>query len=249
MGSLLRAIALCLCLCAIGCRYRLADPGLSSSVTFVVHGIDGAGPWYGGLVEGLREGRPRDQVELVSWGVPLLLLPNLVLSNLHDSGESHLAERIREWREARPDGRVSLVGHSAGCGVILGALERLDRATMVNEVILLGPAVSSDYRLAPALRRVRGTMHVFYSSGDEILPSTFLTGTYDGAVGESAGRVGFDAASLPAELKLHLRQHEHRLAWERLGCSGGHFGWRSRAFAQAVLAPLLDWPAPHSQQQ
>jgi len=223
-----------------GCQFAgKADPRLSQNVTFVLNGLDGPGPWYSGLVGGLQHGDNGEQVELVAWGAPLTVLPNLFLSSLHNSAETRLARRIRAWREAHPLGRISLLGHSAGCGVVLGALPRLPQGMQVDNVLLLAPAVSENRDLAPALMHVAGTLHVFYSTWDEILPSTLLTGTYDGAPGNSAGRGGFDSArNLEPELLARLQQHAHRQEWVRLGCTGGHFGWRARPFVEEVLAPL-----------
>lgn len=226
-----------ICGCQLGGK---ANPQLSRNVTFVLHGLDGAGPWYSGLIGGLRHGQEGEQVELVAWGAPLSVLPNLLFTPFHKAAESHLAQRITQWREVNPGGRITLVGHSAGCGVVLGSLGRLPTSVQVDNVVLLAPAVSENYDLAPALAHTAGTMHVFYSGSDQVLPSTFLTGTYEGAPGNSAGRGGFDSArALEPELQAHLQQHPHQREWNKLGCGGGHFGWRARPFVEQVLAPLV----------
>lgn len=223
-----------------GCQVTgKADPNRSPNVVLVVHGIDGAGPWYSSLVDGLKEGIAGDEVEMVNWGGPWWLLVNLKVPLIHDAAENDLARRIVAWRRIHPEGRITLVGHSAGCGVILQSLSSASAAAQVDNVLLLAPAVGEDYDLSRALAHVRGTMHVFHSKHDAMLLSTLLTGTYDNAWSNSAGRNGFLAAgSLADSLRPRLVQHGYEAAWKSLGCGGGHFGWRSKAFVQRILAPL-----------
>jgi pimeloyl-ACP methyl ester carboxylesterase len=224
-----------------GCQVtREADPRRSNNVVFVLHGIDGAGPWYNSLIGGLEEGMRGDQVEFVSWGAPLLFYPNLTFPPIHQAAERGLAARIRKWRVAHPDGRIDLVGHSAGCGVILESLAKAEANLQVDNVMLLAPAVSEKYDLAPAFGHIRGELHVFYSGRDELLPSTCVTSTYDHVFSNSGGLHGFaDTQRLPAELRSRLLQHAYDPTWESLGCGGGHFGWRSKPFVEQVLAPML----------
>lgn len=223
-----------------GCQVTgKADPNRSPNVVLVVPGIDGAGPWYSSLVGGLKEGSAGDEVELVQWGGPWCLLVNLKVPMIHDAAEDHLTDRILAWRHVHPEGRITLVGHSAGCGVILESLSSAGAAAQVDNVLLLGAAVSQNYDLSRALSHVRGTMHVFYSNHDAMLLSTLLTGTYDSVWSNSAGLHGFlTAGSLPATLRSHLAQHRYDPAWQSLGCGGGHFGWRSKPFVEQILVPL-----------
>jgi pimeloyl-ACP methyl ester carboxylesterase len=224
----------------LGCQTTdKADPNRSPNIVLVVHGIDGAGPWYSGLVGGFKQSVPGDEVEMVQWGGPLWLLVNLKLPIVHDAAEDDLARRIDAWRSVHPDGRITLVGHSAGCGVILESLASAGPATQVDNVLLLAPAVSQNYDLRRALSHLRGTMHVFYSEHDTMLLSTLLTGTYDSVWSNSAGLHGFLAvSSLPVPLRSRLVQHAYDPAWSSLGCGGGHFGWRSKPFVQQILVPL-----------
>jgi pimeloyl-ACP methyl ester carboxylesterase len=227
----------------MGCQSsHSADPARSQNVVFVVHGVDGEGPWYDGLINGLRRGDAGREVEMVSWGGSLMILPNLRMASWHDAGEVNLAEHIRAWQKRYPGGQVSLVGHSAGCGVILETVAKMDQGPGVANVVLLAPAVSPRYDLAPALRHVNGTLHVFFDKHDELLLryGTAVAGTYDGVWGDSAGLRGFAGTDkLPAELVGRLQQHAYDRKWESLGNGGGHFGWRSERFVEAVLAPLV----------
>jgi len=212
----------------------------SPNMIFVVPGSEGAGPWYDGLTGGLRSGVGNTRVELVPWGVPLGVLPNMRLQVIHDSAEAEVAQRILDWREEHPQARISIVGHSGGCGVILEALALLPASTRVEQVVLLAPGVSDRYDLAPALGHVSGMLHVFFSERDEVLPSTLLTGTYDNVWCDAAGVVGFTSVGrLRPGLREHVRQYAYDPRWAAVGCGGGHFGWRSEAFVEYVVAPLL----------
>lgn len=224
-----------------GCQWTgKSDPNRSSNVVFVLHGVDGAGPWYDSLIAGLQTGTGGDEVELVHWGGPLWILANLKLPLIHDAAEDSLADRIAQWRAIHPDGRITLVGHSAGCGVILEALAGAKPTVNVDTVLLLAPAVSEKYDLSPALAHVRGMVHVFYSSHDQLLPSTLVTGTYDSLCAPSAGRHGFVVPdTLATTLRSHLQQHAYNPAWKSLGCEGGHFSWRSQPFVEQVLSPMV----------
>ena len=66
------------------------------------------------------------------------------------------------YRQAYPGRKVYLVGHSAGCAVVLAAAERLPTDS-VDRLILLAPSVCVTYDLRPALRTVRCGIDVFYS--------------------------------------------------------------------------------------
>ena len=212
----------------------------NTSTLLVLNGIDGPGPWYNPLVNGLRDAHAADDVEMCNWGGSLLLWLNLSSQTIHAQAERNLVKRINQCRELSPNGRITLVGHSAGCGVILGALQRLPENSKVDTVVLLAPCVGKDHDLSTALSHVAGTMHVFYSDRDATLVSTTVTGTYDYAWNGAAGRDGFAGTSqLPADLQAHLQQHPYEADWDKLGHGGGHFGYRKRPFVMAIVAPLV----------
>lgn len=211
----------------------------NTSTLLVLNGIDGPGPWYNPLVNSLRDAHAADDVEMCNWGGPLMVWANLSFQFVHNQAERHLVKRIAQCRQLSPDGRITLLGHSAGCGVILGALQRLPENTKVDTVVLLGPCVGREHDLSSALSHVTGIMHVFYSDRDMTLLSTLLTGTYDYAWDGAAGHDGFTgAAALPADLQAHLQQHPYEADWDQLGHAGGHFGYRKRPFVTAIVAPL-----------
>src|SRR5262249_30928732 len=78
-----------------------------------------------------------------------------------------LAAEILALRCDCPAAEIYIVGHSAGAGVILAAAEALPPGS-VDRIVLLSPSLSVDYDLRPALRCVRETLDVFYSTRDWI---------------------------------------------------------------------------------
>jgi hypothetical protein len=216
--------------CAGGCARSSAA---GDDAVFVVHGVGGAGA-SGGLVNALK--RPGRSVRSFEWGAPAPLFAlNFSSKSVHDRAEMALSKAITNWHREHPNGRVDLVGHSAGCGVILGALPRLDFD--VGTVILLAPSVSPGYDLHAALAKIDGRLHVFHSDRD----TTFLKwrtgnfGTYDRVKTPAAGNLGFEG-NYPADKVI---QHPYDPAWEKFGNDGGHFGPVNKGFVDAVVEPLL----------
>lgn len=218
-----------LCLIAgTGCASRQAASS-SDQVTIFVPGVFGNGPWYDGMIDELR--RAAGPVDVFSWGAPKALFPmNFSDAGIHDDAEKKLAATL----DALPANvvRIHLVGHSAGCGVVLGAIPRSKRT--VQKVLVIAPSVSPTYDIAPAAARA-GSVDVFYSDRD----TTYLKwrtsnfGTYDRIKTPAAGYAGF--TSVPP----NVRQHPYDPAWEQLGNDGGHGGGTARAFVREIVSPLL----------
>jgi len=206
-------------------------------------GVDGDGPRYASVKDGLRDAGIEQRIETVDWGAPrLLFFLNFSTDSIHRDAEANLATKIKSCREKWPDARIDLVGHSAGCGVILGALSQLPESVHVTRVILLSPSVSPTYSLARALAHVAGTIEVFYSDRDTVFLSwrTGNFGTYDNVKTKAAGNCGFDLSALTAAQRAKVVQHPFDPAWSSLGNDGGHFGPTSRKFVRQELAPLLE---------
>jgi pimeloyl-ACP methyl ester carboxylesterase len=154
-----------------------------------------------------------------------------------------LAESIVAYRRANPDGEVFLVGHSAGSGVVLAALECLPPLT-VDRAFLLAPSVSADYDLRPALRASRQGIDVYYSRRDRIVLGvlTRVIGNTDRRGGATSGHVGFRLAVATCEdqaLYANLRQHQwtREVAWT--GNRGRHFDTYKPEFLRAYILPLM----------
>jgi pimeloyl-ACP methyl ester carboxylesterase len=103
---------------------------------------------------------------------------------------AELAAEIRELWRCEPTRRVYLIGHSAGCAVVVHAAELLPPQSM-ERIILLSPALSPTYDLTKALQATRREIVVFTSRFDPALHFTRLFGTADRVYCVSAGVHGF----------------------------------------------------------
>jgi pimeloyl-ACP methyl ester carboxylesterase len=181
------------------------------------------------------------QIETHGWGAPLpLFAMNFSNRGIHRTAEAKLAARLEKLVEQHRPDRIDIVAHSAGCGVALGALRRIDEP-IVHTVVLLAPSVSPAYDLAPALSRVGGDVHVFHSDRDTLFLSwrTSNFGTYDNVKTRAAGNTGFDLAALAPELRARVVQHAYQPPWRQLGNDGSHDGPLAQRFVERVVAPLL----------
>lgn len=230
----------------LGCRSTGSKQPAADRLVIVVPGAGGAAG-LGGLVRGLRDADPHARYETFAWGAPPpLFMLNLQNQAIHDDAERKLARLIADRAAATTTAmrnRVQLVAHSAGCGVALGALRRLDRqaSPVVSLVVLIAPSVSPAYDLSACAQSVGGPIHVFYSDRDNLWLSwrTGTFGTYDNVKTRAAGNAGF-AEPTPA----NVVQHPYDETWKSLGNRGGHFDALSRQFAHQIIAPLLLLP-PH----
>ncbi|MBN9117726.1 MAG: hypothetical protein J0I06_00900 [Planctomycetes bacterium] len=180
-----------------------------------------------------------------SHGYRRLLLDQTDWSHAKEQG-GRLAAAIRARKEREPDRRVAVVGHSAGCGVVLATGDVLPPDS-IDRMILLAPSVSTGYDLRPSLSAAREGLDVFCSRKDWVALgfAVRVVGTADTGSGTAAGRVGFhpkgEAAHDPL-ISAKLRQHfwSADLAWT--GHTGGHHGMLSPAFVHAYLFPLFGAP-------
>ncbi|HEV8379937.1 MAG TPA: hypothetical protein VGP99_13885, partial [Tepidisphaeraceae bacterium] len=227
-------------LAAGGCHTNAPLQG--QNLVVLVPGCAGDGFWYNDLRESVAANQPGRIVRTFEWGLPLpLYMLNLQDSKIHHQAEEALAKAIKSWRDRYPSGHLTLLGHSAGCGVILGSLSRVDKRVDVENVVLLAPSVSPDYQIGPALRQIAGTLHIFFSDGDKLWlgwrTSTF--GTYDSVKTEAAGKVGLNLGTVNPDLRGKVVQHGYEPEFAELGNGGGHFGSLARRFNDKVIAPLV----------
>jgi alpha-beta hydrolase superfamily lysophospholipase len=194
---------------------------------------------YRALLSGLTAAGIDQDVQTHTWGAPtFLLFLNFQTTSIHHAAEAALATRIEQMARDHPNVQIDLIGHSAGCGVILGALPRLPADLRVRTVLLLAPSVSPTFDLTPSLPHVSGHLHVFFSTYDRLFLSwrTSTFGTYDNVRTRAAGNCGFNGASAASPIVV---QHPYDPAWKSLGNDGGHLGTLAKPFAKSVLAPLL----------
>jgi pimeloyl-ACP methyl ester carboxylesterase len=218
----------------------------SAPVRGAVFAVDGAGG-YGGFPDTLAKTIAAEELPLYVQPVIWTHGYRRVVADLTDTAHidqqgRQLAVEIAAYRAEHPGQPVYLVGHSAGCGVALRAVADLPPDS-VERLILIAPAVSTNYDLRPALRASRA-VEVFHSDRDwaYLGLGTVVLGTTDRRRDGAAGRVGFRPTDLPPEdaaLLCRLRQHpwDPTLAWT--GNQGGHAGGYQPVYLRAYVLPLL----------
>jgi pimeloyl-ACP methyl ester carboxylesterase len=183
-----------------------------------------------------------------SHGYLRILADQADLPYAHEQGR-RLAEWVTACRQVYPDCPIYLVGHSAGCAVVLAAAETLPRGSL-ERVLLMAPSVPNDYDLRPTLHCVRQGVDVFCSPQDGFYlhVGTFLTGLTEGSLWVPAGCKGFLAQTQTKDdsicyyTKLTHYPWGPWLAWT--GNDGGHFGAYQQGYLRAFILPLLTVPAP-----
>jgi pimeloyl-ACP methyl ester carboxylesterase len=237
-GAAIVVIALLLA----GCASPVISPK-ANNIVLVVPGIGGDDSNYRGVCTALSESGNHDRLQVFDWGPGwALCFVSLSSSDLHHHTEARLADFVAQWRAQHPQARITLIGHSAGAGVILGMLPRLsDNTGEIGPIILLAPALSPDYDLKPALQHAN-IIHVFFSEHDDLWQGIgpVLFGGYDSVHRNGAGRRGFTLTNLTPEEKQKVIQHPFDPNWEPLGEHGGHFDWMKPDFVRKVLQPLID---------
>jgi pimeloyl-ACP methyl ester carboxylesterase len=217
----------------------------SAQVSGVVFAADGAGSLGGSSValqKALVDAKVPLEVKPVAWShrSGRILADQMDYAHARAEGE-RLAAEVRACRQARPTGRIYLVGHSAGSAVVLSAVEALPPGS-VDGIALLAPAISAQYDLRPALRRC--PIDVFYSAQDRFYlgVGVAIVGTTDRHWSAAAGRTGFQVNGHSADdqaLFARLHQHPWSAADERTDNYGGHFDGIQQAFLRVHVVPLL----------
>ncbi len=178
-----------------------------------------------------------------SHGYRRLLMDQIDMAHARLQG-ARLAQAILERKALEPGRRVVLIGHSAGCAVVLTACDLLP-IDSVDRVILLAPSVSTGYDIRPTLWSAREGVDVFCSKKDWVALGFVIrvVGTTDSFwSGSAAGRLGFQpkgSKKLEELEACRLRQHfwSPEVAWT--GHTGGHHGVHAQGFIQAYLLPIM----------
>jgi len=230
--------------------YVAASP-VHLAPTGVVFVANGAGD-YRSVTENLgqvvNETATPLQIETVAWsrGFRRYVDDQMDHDN-HLAQGRRLACQVTAYRQAYPGRHVYLMGHSAGCAIVLIAAESLP-SDSIDRIILLAPSVCQTYDLRPALRSARYSIDTFNSDEDRLILGLGmrLFGTAERECDAAAGEYGFTPVIVcPADSALYgkLRQHGWDPALEWAGHYGGHFGSTRPAFLRAYVLPLLCDPA------
>lgn len=158
-----------------------------------------------------------------------------------------LADRVAAHREAFPNDPVYLAGLSAGCAVVVYALEELPASVSVDQVFLLSSSVSAEYDLTRALDHVRGRLYATTSPHDAVLKNLVtMVGTADREAAGTAisGLSGFRLPATAREPTRALYQAKVvNIAWKpefaQYGHHGGHTDVVAEGFVAKYLGPLV----------
>ena len=113
------------------------------------------------------------------------------------------------------------------------AIENVKPPHKINNYIMVGSSLSSRYNARKALKNMKGSIIVYYSSRDPVLQGPVRAlGTIDGTFDDSAGLVGLrGTGSEGGRIK--------NIAWNpkfvRLGWTGGHADCVNRRFVKGEL--------------
>ncbi len=208
---------------------------------------DGAGDFRGAshaLLHAVSESRFPLAVQTFVWshGHYRIVADQVDFGHFRKQG-ARLAELVLDQLRREPGRPVYLLGHSAGCCVVLAAAERLP-PDCLERIVFLSPSVPVDYDLRPALRTARCAVDVFYSPKDGwyLRAGTFLAGVLHGRICSSAGCHGFcppvqSAADAACYARLREFPWGPELSWT--GNHGGHYGGYQLRYLQAFVLPLF----------
>jgi len=157
-----------------------------------------------------------------------------------------LADKVARHHERYPDDPIYLGGLSAGCAVVLYALEELPANVSVDQVVLLSNSASAGFDLGRALPHVRGRIYNCTSDRDAVLRDLAANfGTADGKqVGTAiAGLIGLGGGRYGDKVQ--------NIAWRpefaKYGHNGGHTDVVAAAFVARYVAPLFVPARPRTQ--
>ena len=226
--------------CFGGCARRMTTPR-------VIY-LDGAG-WYSGdgpVRAGLRRAGFNGPVDRFGWSAMLGPLHDHVMAGKGHPAVPQLARRITRLRQANPDGKIVLMGLSAGTSLVVSALEELADDVSVDYVVLLSPSISSRHDLGEALRHVSRRLYATHSPHDGLLAGALSAGL---AAGRPAGQIGFKVPKDLDDEQRELYRKVVNLPWRAeyaaYGWDGGHVSVTSAQFIRVVIAPRILDDLPH----
>ena len=204
--------------------------------------LDGAG-WYSGdgpVRAGLRRAGFNGPVDRFGWSAMLGPLPDHLMAGKGHPAVPQLARRITRLRRANPDGKIVLMGLSAGTSLVVSALEELADEVSVDHVVLLSPSISSRHDLSDALRHVRRRLYATHSPHDGLLAGVLSAGLESG---RPAGQIGFKIPKDLDDERRKLYSKVVNLPWRpgyaAYGWDGGHVSVTSAEFVRVVIAPRI----------
>ncbi len=234
-------IAFCV---SLGCEAPRPIPEqLNQGLIWMFPGIEG-GEWS--LAEarrGFRDAGVQSAIRTHKWDFPFGTLLNLCYYEGNLKAARKDAQEIIQYRQTHPDQPIDLVGYSGGAGVALMVAEALPEDIKIRNVLLDHGAVSPDYDLTEALKRIDGKIINYYSPWDWFFlgVGTSIFGTMERVHTESAGKVGInpETAIPDPESRYKLIQHSWSKEMFTTGHYGGHLPILSYDWNKKYLAPYL----------
>jgi hypothetical protein len=246
------AAALIMLAAAAGCGQQMLPSDAAHLSLGNVYYLDGAGGggllwnWDAGVRDGLLAAGYAGSGEMFNWETGMGPLADQDSSLIYKRGKaSELALRIRQFRYQYPGAPINLISLSAGTAVAVFTLEALPPDCPVDNVVLLGASIASDYDLTTALRQVRGKLFILTSTRDEVLGGLVpMTGTadLDPHGGPAAGLNGFIVPAAAWSKQVYA-DRVVTLPWtatmQRDGNYGGHLDNVKKEFVRDYVAPLV----------
>ncbi len=197
--------------------------------------------WY---LSALRTGGFDADTRLYDWTSKSSWITVLQEQERNRAQAERLATEVAAFATDHPERPIFISSDSGGAGPTIWMLEALPSNVNVAAVVLLAPAISPDYDLSGALRRVRGKMLVFSSPGDTLVLSwgTRTYGTIDGKRVAAAGVHGFTMPTTAIEPEQYrkLQPMPYNRDWfAEYGNNGDHTATMGTRFVSGFLAPLL----------
>lgn len=214
---------------AVGC----VDPREKFGHTWY---IDGAGNWGFGVADvpiGLEQAGYKGLVTNHHWSLTFNPVLDQSLRFIARGSGSVLAGGISDYLKQNPGADANIIALSAGTGVAIWAVEDLKPPYRVNNVILVGSSLSSNYDVRKALSNMKGSIYVYYCANDPVLQGPVrLLGTIDGKFDDSAGLVGLRGPGASDR----VRNVGWNQRYESLGWTGGHADCTNARFIRAEIS-------------
>lgn len=228
---------------AAGCTLPLhpTSEQLARGYVLVLPGVEGNELSVADIIAGLHDGGVDQAIDVGLWGThPFGTLANLYNYDQNRKRSAELADRLVEYHRNYPDGPMTIVGCSGGCGIAAFTAEALPADIKLERIILLAAALSPRYDLKPSLAHTRHGIVSFYNPRDEFILGwgTQTFGTMDRKFTIAAGKVGFKD-SQGRLVGGGIKQVPWTREWRSFGHFGGHAGWSSAEWARHVLAPYM----------